>query len=75
MRTLQLNENTKKELLGNLLGRNPASYTEYENTVNEIIENVRANGDKALFEYTEKFDKCTLDRSCVRITREGIDRG
>ncbi len=74
MRTLQLNENTKKELLGNLLGRNPASYTEYENTVNEIIENVRANGDKALFEYTEKFDKCTLDSSCVRITREEIDR-
>ena len=74
MRKLQLNENTKKELLGNLLGRNPASYTEYENTVNEIIENVRASGDKALFEYTEKFDKCKLDSSCVRITREEIDR-
>ncbi len=29
-------------------------------TVREIIDNVQKNGDKALFEYTEKFDKAKL---------------
>ena len=72
MRTLKLTENTKKELLGNLLNRNPGSYTEYENTVNEIINDIRNNGDKALFEYTAKFDKCTLDASCIKITDDEI---
>ncbi len=31
-----------------------------EGIVSEIIANVRANGDKALFEYCEKFDKAKL---------------
>lgn len=72
MRTLKLTEETKKELLGNLLNRNPGSYTEYENTVNEIINDIRQNGDKALFDYTLKFDKCSLSADTVRITEEEI---
>lgn len=72
MRTLKLTENTKRELLGNLLNRNPGSYTEYENTVNEIINDIRNNGDKALFEYTAKFDKCTLDATSIKITDDEI---
>jgi histidinol dehydrogenase len=73
MNTLQLNSKTKQELLGNLLNRNPGSYTQYEQTVNEIIENVRNNGDKALFDYTLKFDKCELDASKVTVTRQEIE--
>ena len=72
MRTLKLTENTKRDLLGNLLNRNPGSYTEYENTVNEIINDIRNNGDKALFEYTAKFDKCTLDATSIKITDDEI---
>ena len=30
-------------------------------TVSDIIKQVRANGDSALFEYCEKFDKVKLD--------------
>lgn len=33
--------------------------------VTEIIENVRANGNKALFEYSEKFDKAVLSSLAV----------
>ena len=73
MRTLKLTEETKKELLGNLLNRNPGSYGEYEDTVNGIINDIRQNGDKALFEYTEKFDKCVIDASSIRITRQEIE--
>lgn len=42
-----------------------------EGVVSEIIANVIQNGDKALFEYSEKFDKCSL--SSLEVTSEEID--
>ena len=39
--------------------------------VTDIIENVKANGDKALFEYCEKFDKAKL--SSLEVSAEEID--
>lgn len=42
-----------------------------EAVVSEIIENVRKNGDKALYEYSEKFDKAKLDS--LLVTAEEID--
>ena len=73
MRIVSLNEETKNELLGNLLGRNPGSYSEYEATVNEIITNIRNNGDSALFDYTKKFDKCDITADNILVTRAEID--
>ena len=45
--------------------------TDVAGTVAEIIKNVRENGDKALFEYCEKFDKTQL--SSLAVTKEEID--
>jgi len=42
-----------------------------EDTVAEIIRNVRERGDAALFEYTEKFDKASL--SSLKVSAEEID--
>ena len=42
-----------------------------EAIVADIIENVKKNGDKALFEYTEKFDKAEL--SSLLVSEEEID--
>ena len=42
-----------------------------EEAVSEIISNVAKNGDKALFEYCEKFDKAKLDS--LEVTKEEID--
>lgn len=39
--------------------------------VMDIIENVKQNGDKALFEYAEKFDKAKL--SSLEVTEEEIE--
>lgn len=39
--------------------------------VSEIIDTVRKNGDKALIDYAEKFDKCTLDS--LAVTSQEID--
>ena len=45
--------------------------TDVAGTVAEIIKNVRENGDEALFEYCEKFDKAQL--SSLAVTKEEID--
>lgn len=74
MRIVELNQQNTKNLLENLLKRSPVSYGEYERTVSEIIRNVRERGDEALFEYTRRFDKCSLDAQSVRVSGEEIQR-
>lgn len=45
--------------------------TDVSGIVRDIIDNVKANGDKALYEYCEKFDKAKL--SSLEVTNEEID--
>ena len=54
MRIVELTDQTKSTLLQNLLERNRTGYGEYEQTVNEIITQVREKGDEALFSYTDR---------------------
>ena len=72
MRIVKLTEDNKKDLLNKLLKRSTTSYPEYEKTVADIIENIKAGGDKALFEYTLKFDKFELTKSNIKVTQEEI---
>jgi histidinol dehydrogenase len=72
MRIIKLEEETKKNILEDLLKRSPNSYGEFESRVADIVSNVKANGDKALFEYTEKFDGVKIDSSCIKVTEEEI---
>ena len=53
MKIIELNDKTKKNILENLLKRSPNQYKEYTETVDRIINDVRDNGDKALFSYTK----------------------
>ena len=46
MRIVKLTKETKKNLLDDLLKRSPNNYTEYADTVQEIVDNVKSNGDK-----------------------------
>lgn len=73
MRIVSLSNETKQSILNDLLKRSPNNYTEYEDTVNEIIENVKANGDKAVFDYTLRFDKFALTPENIKVTREEIE--
>ncbi len=73
MRIVNLTTETKNNILEDLLKRSPNSYGEYEAVVNEIINNVRVNKDKALFDYTLKFDKFNLNESNIKVTKEEID--
>lgn len=72
MRIIKLEEETKKNILEDLLKRSPNSYGEFESRVSDIVSNVKANGDKALFEYTEKFDGVKIDSDCIKVTEEEI---
>ena len=72
MRILKLTKDSKQNILENLLKRSPNNYTEYESSVNEIINNVREKRDKAIFDYTKKFDKADIDASNIRVTKEEI---
>lgn len=72
MRIVELTESTKKNLLKDLLKRSPSSYGTYEQTVSEIVNNVKENGDKAVFDYTEKFDHFALNSGNIRVTEEEI---
>lgn len=73
MRIVALTKESKQDLLTSLLKRNPGQYTEYEQTVNEILSNVRANGDKAVLEYTNKFDRNNIDVNSIRVTEAEIE--
>lgn len=72
MRILKLTEETRANILENLLKRSPNSYGEFEGRVNEIIENVRANRDAAIFEYTKKFDGADINADNILVTEEEI---
>ena len=72
MRIVKLTETEKAGILENLLKRSPNQYGKFEATVNEILENVKKNKDKALFEYTKKFDGVDITTKTFRVTKEEI---
>lgn len=73
MRTIQLTEQTRKDLLSSLLKRSPGNYAKYEFTVAEIIDKVREEGDSALFSYTKKFDKWEMNADNIRVSEAEIE--
>lgn len=72
MRTLKLTKETIQNILTDLLKRSPNNYTQYESSVNEIIANVRSNGDQAVFDYTQKFDGATVTADNIEVTEDEI---
>lgn len=73
MRIVKLTDETKNNILENLLKRSPNSYGKFEATVGEILSNVRANKDAALFKYTKDFDKADINASNIVVTKEEIE--
>ena len=73
MRIIELSNETKQSILDDLLKRSPNNYSQYEATVNDIIEAVKTKKDEAVFEYTLKFDKFALSTDNIQVTREEIE--
>ena len=72
MRIQRLDQDTKKNLLEDLLKRSPNQYSTYEKDVAKILEDVKWKGDEALFGYTARFDGAHLDAETVRVTEQEI---
>lgn len=73
MQIVKLTKETKKNILEQLLKRSPGSYGGFEERVNAIIENVKKNGDAAVFGYTKQFDGVEVTAENVRVTPEEIE--
>ena len=60
------------EMINNLMMRSQIDYANENTVVNEILNRVRIEGDKALFDYTLKFDKTDLSQRGMLVTQEEI---
>ena len=72
MRIQKLNENTKKNLLEDLLKRSPNQYTEYEDRVAAILQEVKVKKDQAVFEFTKRFDGAEIAAESIVVSEEEI---
>ena len=73
MRIVKLTDETKNNILEDLLKRSPNSYGKFEAAVNDILLNVRTNKDESLFKYTKDFDKADINASNIVVTKEEIE--
>lgn len=67
IQTVNSADMSRSELLARTLPETPA----VEAAVREILQNVLSNGDRALYEYAERFDGAHLD--ALEVTQEEID--
>ncbi len=72
MKIIRLTEESKQNILEDLLKRSPNSYGQYESTVAGIIEQVRVRKDAAIFDYTKQFDGAEITSSNIQVTEEEI---
>lgn len=72
MRIIKLDGDSRNDILQNLLKRSPDNYGGYEQTVNEILSDVKKRGDEALFEYTKKFDGADINAENIRVSDSEI---
>ena len=73
MRIVKLTDETKNNILEDLLKRIPNSYGKFAAAVNDILLNVRTNKDEALFKYTKDFDKADINASNIVVTKDEIE--
>jgi len=67
---MQIIKYPPKENWANILARPVFDNTSLFDTVEKVLNDVRLRGDKALKEYTEKFDKVQL--GALEVTKEEI---
>ncbi|MGN0305405.1 MAG: histidinol dehydrogenase, partial [Lachnospiraceae bacterium] len=73
MRIVKLTQESRNNLLEELLKRSPNQYGEYEAKVNEIIQAVRKRKDEAVLEYTGQFDGWKPSAQTLKVTREEVE--
>ena len=72
MKVRILDYNKDKEELSKVNQRSNYDLTEIEEKVRQIINNVKINGNKALIEYSEKFDNIKLKKNDLIVSKDDI---
>jgi histidinol dehydrogenase len=73
MRIVKLDQTSRKNILADLLKRDPNQYSTYADSVQTIIDTVKRDRDKAVFAYTKDFDHVDINASSIRVTEQEIE--
>ncbi len=73
MRIVKLNETSRQNILADLLKRDPNNYGAYADTVQEIVETVKRDGNQAVFAYTKEFDQAEIKAENLKVTSQEIE--
>lgn len=68
----KLNSKNYREKISKLRADNSHNDPRLEGSVRKIVDDVRKNGDKALFKYTKRFDKFELGRNNIKVSKKEI---
>ncbi|MCT4598250.1 MAG: histidinol dehydrogenase [Vallitalea sp.] len=74
MKYIKYSECLADELQNMLFDRTPDNYNKYDDIVNEIINDVKNNGNKAIIKYTHKFDNIKLTSETLRVSEKEIKK-
>jgi histidinol dehydrogenase len=72
IRFLRFSDPDFEEVFRQILERSETVPPEIERTVQDILADVRARGDQALFEYTARFDRLCLTAQTLQVSRAEI---
>ena len=70
---LDYNDDDFETNFAKLLNAKREDSPDVDDTVSDIIHNVRLHGDKALFDYTQKFDRFALSAQNMRMSSDEIE--
>ncbi len=73
IKIIDIRNGEKNNLFENLVKRSQVDTGDVQKRVEDIISNIRKNGDEAIFEYTKLFDRVELDGASIKVTRAEIE--
>lgn len=73
IKMIDMRQGKDSGLFERLVGRNRLGQGEVVKAVEDILSNVKANGDCAVLAYTEKFDKVKLAPDTLKVSQQELD--
>jgi len=73
MRIVPLDKTSSKDFRNHYLKRSPNHYEQFQDIVQDIVNRIQSEGDKALLELTKKFDWKGIQASNLRVSEEEIE--
>ena len=74
MKIIEFNQSTVNELNELIASKTQLEYGEIQKTVDNVLSEVKARGDEAVFEFTRKFDKFDVNKENFLVSKEEIEK-